>query len=60
MEKLRTFREECHLTQEELSEKSGISRVTISMLENGKQTAVKSTTIVKLADALKRKPKDFF
>lgn len=60
MEKLKTFREKKHWTQEELSEKSGVSRVTISMLESGKQTTVKSTTIVKLADALGRPPKDFF
>lgn len=49
---LKQLREERGLTQEELAEKSGVSRVTISMLEVGKQKVTKSTTLVSLADAL--------
>ena len=52
MEKLKQLRAERGMTQEELAEKSGVSRVTISMLEAGKQRVTKSTTLVSLADAL--------
>lgn len=52
MEKLKDLRESKGLTQEALANKSGISRTTIAMLECGKQTVAKSTTLVALADAL--------
>lgn len=50
--KLRSTREKKGMTQEELSEKSGVSRATISALENGKSTCVKTSTLTKLADAV--------
>ena len=56
MENLKRYRELKKMSQEELAEKSGISRVTISLLETGKQTIAKSNTIVQLADALGVEP----
>lgn len=40
------------LTQEELAELSGVSRVTISQLESGDGKNTTSKTLLKLADAL--------
>lgn len=50
--RLREIREEIGLTQQELADKSGVSRVTISFIENQKYDCVKTDTLVKLADAL--------
>ena len=50
--RLREVREEVGFTQEELAEKSGVSRVTISLIESGRTNCVKTDTLVKLADAL--------
>ena len=50
--RLREVREEVGFTQEELAEKSGVSRVTISLIESGRTNSVKTDTLVKLADAL--------
>ena len=56
MQGLKAARIVAGLTQEQLAQKSGVSRVTIAMLESGKQTLAKSSTIIKLADALKVEP----
>ncbi len=40
------------MSQEELSEKSGVSRATISKLESGEDCEVKVGTIKKIAQAL--------
>jgi len=50
--KVKEIRESKGMTQEELEEKSGISRQTISAIENGKKTDVKSGTMIALARAL--------
>lgn len=50
--RLREVREEVGFTQEELAEKSGVSRVTISFIESGRTNCVKTDTLAKLADAL--------
>ena len=50
--KIREYRESVGMTQEELSEKSGVSRGTISALENGTARATMTTTLIKLAEAL--------
>ena len=55
---LKIYRVKAGLTQEELAEKSGISRVTIALIESGKQQVAKSSTILKLADALKIEPQE--
>lgn len=50
--KIRNIREEKKMTQEELAEKSGVSRVTISGLENGTTRATTTKTLQKIARAL--------
>lgn len=58
--RLREVREEVGFTQEELAEKSGVSRVTISLIESGRINCVKTDTLVKLADALGKSVKALF
>lgn len=50
--RLKEIRVSKKLTQEELAEKSGVSRGTIAALESGKERSVLTGTLVKLADAL--------
>lgn len=50
--KIKEVRESLRMTQEELSAKSGISRTTISALENGTQRATSTKTLLKIAKAL--------
>ena len=50
--KIKELREAMKMTQEELAEKSGVSRGTISALENGIVRTTTSKTLVKLAQAL--------
>ena len=50
--KIKELREAMKMTQEELAEKSGVSRGTISALENGIDRTTASKTLVKLAQAL--------
>ena len=50
--KIKELREAMKMTQEELAEKSGVSRGTISALENGIDRTTTSKTLVKLAPAL--------
>ncbi len=52
MGSLKALREKQRMTQDELAEKSGVSRVTISKLESGAQRVTTNTTIIKLARAL--------
>jgi len=49
---IRHLRTQSGMTQEELAEKSGVSRGTISALENGIDRTTTSKTLVKLAQAL--------
>ena len=50
--KIKELLEAMKMTQEELAEKSGVSRGTISALENGIDRTTTSKTLVKLAQAL--------
>lgn len=50
--RIKEVREAANLTQEELSEKSGVSRGTISALENGTERNTSTKTLLKLAVAL--------
>jgi len=50
--RIKEIREAKGMTQEELENKSGISRQTISAIENGKTNNVKSGTLIALAEAL--------
>lgn len=58
MNKLKERRLELKMTQEELAAKSGVSRVTISLLETGEQLVTKSSTILALAKALNIEPQE--
>lgn len=50
--KIRYYRELNNMTQEELSQKSGVSRTIISGLENGILDTTTNTTMKKISDAL--------
>ena len=50
--KIREIREAKGMTQEELAQSSGVSRVTISGLENGTERATSTKTLLKIAKAL--------
>lgn len=50
--KLKEMREEKKMTQEELERKSGVSRQTISAIENNRCGQVMSGTLIALANAL--------
>lgn len=49
---VREVREELHMTQEELAEKSGISRARISAIENGTAKDVMMSTLLSIAKAM--------
>lgn len=50
--RIKEARDEARMTQEELAAKSGISRTTISGLENGTVRSTSTKTLVKIATAL--------
>ena len=50
--RIKERREELRMSQEELSEKSGVNRTTISAIETGKAEQVMTGTLVALARAL--------
>lgn len=50
--RLKEIREEKGMTQEELERKSGVSRQTISAIENNSEYQAKSGTLLALANAL--------
>jgi transcriptional regulator with XRE-family HTH domain len=52
MRRLREIRKQRGLSQEQLAEKSGVSRITISRIESGDDYAPREATIDKLAEAL--------
>lgn len=59
--RVKEIREELEMSQEELSEKSGVSRTTISGLENGIIDVITNITLEKIASALGKKvPEVFF
>ena len=58
--RVKEFREEQNLTQEELSKKSGVSRNTISGLETGINVNVTYEVMEKIAMALKKKVSSIF
>ena len=59
-EKIRELREKAKLSQEELAERSGLSRVTISFIETGKLESVTTKTLKQIAEALGVSVKIFF
>lgn len=58
--KLRQARDEAKMSQEELAKKSGISRTTISGIENNENIVVKTSTIIAIAKALNKSAQDIF
>lgn len=58
--KIKEARLSCHMTQEELAKKSGISRATISGLESGTAKTTTVDTLMKLANALGIVPGELF
>ena len=50
--KIKEVRESKNMTQEELSARSGVSRATISSLENGSSRATTTKTLMSIARAL--------
>ena len=58
--RIRERRIELKMTQEELCAKTGLSRATISALENNEDADMKVSTLKALAEALKCKPHSLF
>lgn len=60
MNKVKYFREMKQMSQEQLESASGVSRQTISDLENNKKDNVLAKTMVAIADALGESVQDVF
>ena len=60
MYKIQEIREKKRISQTELSEISGVSRVTINRLENEENVVTNTKTLQKLADALNVSVKTLF
>lgn len=58
--KIKEAREKTGMSQQELSEKSGVSRTIVSGLETGKITVTTTDTLKKIASALNLKVRDIF
>ena len=58
--RLKELREERGISQEKLAEMSGISRTTLSKIENNEEVNVNTRTIAKLADVFGVKPSEIF
>lgn len=58
--RLKAFREEQGMSQEELSEKTGLSRTTISKIENNEEAVVSTKTISKIAEVFNVAPSEIF
>lgn len=58
--KVREYRLKEGMSQEELAKKSGVSRTTISDLENEKVDVITNVTLQKIANALNRKVSTIF
>lgn len=59
-ERLKKWREAKKMSQEELAEKSNVSRTTIHLIESGQFSTVKLRTLQKLAGVFNKHVKDFF
>ena len=58
--KIREYRIKKQMTQQELADKAGVSRATISGLESGSITVTTTETIRKISAALGKKVGDIF
>ena len=59
-ERLKKWREAEKMSQEELAEKSNVSRTTIHLIESGQFSTVKLRTLQKLAGVFNKHVKEFF
>lgn len=58
--KIKDYREEMRMSQQELASKSGVSRATISGLESGSVVVTTTETLIKIAAALEKRVSDIF
>ena len=58
--RLKELRIERGISQEDLVEMTGISRTTLSKIENNEEVNVNTRTIAKLAEAFDVKPSEIF
>lgn len=58
--RLKERRTECGLSQVELAAKAGISRATISKIENNEEVNLTTQTIAKLSEVLGVNPSEIF
>lgn len=58
--RIKQFRNEKNISQEELAKLSGVSRAIISGLESGSITTTTTSTLSKIANALGKKVSDLF
>ncbi len=59
-ERVRTARQLLGLTQEELAQKVGLSRVTINQIENGRRKQLKPEALRKIAEATEKSESYFY
>ncbi len=58
--RLREIRMERGMSQEELAEKAGMSRTTISKIENDEEANVNTRTVAKIAEVFGVNPSEIF
>ena len=58
--KIRDYRKQLGMSQEELSKKSGVSRTTISGLENGTIRTTTTDTLIKISESLGKSVSEIF
>jgi putative transcriptional regulator len=58
--RLKALREEKGISQAELAKLTGLSRTTISKIENGEAVNVNTKTIVKIAEVFAVQPSEIF
>ena len=58
--KIKEIREAAGMTQQQLSERSGVARSIINGLETGRTKTTTTTTLRKIAAALEKKVDDIF
>lgn len=58
--RLKELREERGISQEKLAKMSGISRTTLSKIENNEEVSVTTKTIARLADVFDVEPSEIF
>lgn len=58
--RLKAFREKNGVSQAELAEKTGLSRTTISKIENNEEVNVNTQTIAKISEFFNVSPSEIF